>query len=247
VQESDYPGAGANSPLWDSWQIEQLGAWLRQLPAGSAVMACNDVRARQIVRAAAAVGLRVPEDVAVLGVNNDPTWCELSTPEISSIAVNSFDAGCRAAELLDGWMAGRVPASLEVRIEPVGVVARKSTDVLSLRDRKVALALDYIKEHACRGINVEQVINFVHASRSLMESRFRRYVGHSPQAEIRRVQVERIRHLLTTTDLALKEIADQAGFAHVEYMCVLFKRMTGETMGQFRRNVRAQEQVRALA
>ncbi len=247
IHETDYPGAGVDSPLWDAWQVDQLSAWLRAQPPGSAVMACNDNRARQIVRAAAVAGLRVPEDIAVLGVNNDPAWCELSSPEISSIAQDTFEAGSRAVEQLAAWMAGQPPAAPELRIDPVGVVARKSTDVLSLRDHKVAVALDFIREHACRGLTVDEVVNHVHASRSLMESRFRRYVGHSPQAEIRRVQVDRIRHMLGTTDLTLKEIADQAGFVHVEYMCVLFKRLTGETMGQYRRNIRAQEQQRALA
>lgn len=246
VHESQQPGPGQDAQLWDAWQIDQLSAWLRSLPRGTGVMACHDHRAHQLVRAAALAGLRVPEDLAVLGVNNDPTWCELSSPDISSIAINAFDAGCRAAEQLDAWMRGQRPERLEHRIDPAGVVARRSTDVLSLRDKKVAAALDFIKERACRGVTVEEVVVHVHASRSLMESRFRRYVGHSPQAEIRRVQVDRIRHLLGTTDLTLKEIADQAGFAHVEYMCVLFKRVTGETMGQYRRNVRAQEQLRAL-
>jgi len=244
VHEIEYPG---DSPAWDAWQIDLLASWLRKLQPGSAVMACNDVRALQVVRAAGAAGLRVPEDVAVLGVNNDTGWCELATPEISSVAPNFFEAGLRAAEHLAGLMAGRKPASLDLRIEPAGLVARQSTDVLALRDKKVATALDYIRAHACRGLTVEEVMGQVHASRSQMESRFRRYLGHSPQAEIRRVQVEKIRHLLSTTDLSLKEIADQAGFVHVEYMCVLFKRLTGGTMGQYRRNVSAQEQVRALA
>lgn len=244
VHEIEYPG---ESPVWDSWQIALLASWLRQLPTGSAVMACNDIRALQVVRAAGTAGLRVPEDVAVLGVNNDTGWCELATPAISSVAPNFFEAGLRAAEQMDGLLNGRKPAVMDVRIEPAGLVARQSTDVLALRDKKVATALDFIREHACHGITVEQVVEQVHASRSQMESRFRRYLGRSPQAEIRRVQVEKIRHLLATTDLSLKEIADQAGFVHVEYMCVLFKRLTGETMGQYRRNVSAQEQVRAPA
>jgi len=244
VHEVEYTG---ESPEWDSWQIDLLAVWLRGLSAGTAVMACHDVRALQVIRAAGSAGLRVPEDVAVLGVNNDTGWCELSTPEISSVAPNFFEAGLRAAGQLDGFLNGRKPAVMDVRIEPAGLVARQSTDVLALRDKKVATALEYIQAHACRGITVEDVMAQVHASRSQMESRFRRYLGHSPQAEIRRVQVEKIRHLLSTTDLSLKEIADQAGFVHVEYMCVLFKRLTGGTMGQYRRNVSAQEQIRALA
>jgi len=237
----------ADSPMWDGGQNEMLGAWLRQLPRESAVMACNDNWALQLLRAAVSTGLDVPHDVAVLGVNNDTQWCMLATPEISSVAINSFEAGHCAAEQLDILMNGGAPVTRDFRIDPIGVVARQSTEVLSLRDHKVAAAIKYIQEHACRGITVDDVVREVHASRSQLESRFRRFIGRSPQAQIRHVQVDHIRHLLSTTDCSLKEIADQTGFAHVEYMCVLFKRLTGETMGQYRRDVRAQEQVQALA
>lgn len=245
IHEVDYPTL--ESPVWDAQQIELLGAWLRELPRGTAVMACNDIRALQVIRAAAAVGLRVPEDIAVLGANNDTNWCELASPEISSVALNFFDTGFRAAEQLDALIDGQVPTKLDIRIDPVGVVERGSTDVIARRDPKVAAALQFIYLNACRGITVEEVAAQVHASRSQMECRFRRYLGHSPQVEIRRVQVEKIRHLLSSTDLTLKEIADQVGFDHVESLCVVFKRVTGETMGQYRKNIRAQEQVRALA
>ncbi len=106
--------------------------------------------------------------------------------------------------------------------------------MLALRDRNVALALAYIREHACEDIKVDQVLRHVFVSRSQLEHKFRRYVGHSPQVEIRRVQVARIRQLLAETDLPLKKIAEQTGFEHMEYMCVMFKRITGETPGQYR-------------
>lgn len=245
VHETD--SLGDNAFAGDAWQVEHLGVWLRGLPKGPAVMACNDIRALQLVWAARAAGLRVPEDIAVMGANNDTEWCELASPEISSVALNHFEIGARAAAQLDALIEGCVPAVPDQRVEPVGVVERASTNTLALRDPKVAIALKFIQENACRGITVEEVVAQVHASRSQMESRFRRYLGRSPQAEIRRVQVEKIRHLLTTTDCCLKEIADQTGFDHVEYMSVLFKRLTGETPGQYRRNIQAQERVRALA
>lgn len=245
VHETDT--AGSNAIAGDTWQVGCLGVWLRGLPRGTAVMACNDIRALQLVWAAKLVGLRVPEDIAVMGANNDSGWCELAAPEISSVALNHFEIGARAAAQLDALIEGRAPMAMDLRVEPVGVVERDSTNTLALRDPKVATALKFIQENACRGITVEEVVAQVHASRSQMESRFRRYLGRSPQAEIRRVQVEKIRHLLTTTDLSLKEIADQTGFDHVEYLSVLFKRLTGETPGQYRRNIQAQERVRALA
>ncbi len=119
---------------------------------------------------------------------------------------------------------------------------RGSTDILAMRDPKVAAAVDYIREHACRGVTVDDVVARVHASRSQLENRFRRFLGRSPQMEIRRVQLARIQTLLAQTDLSLKEIAERTGFMHVEYMCVLFKRVTGETPGQYRRKARTVEE-----
>jgi LacI family transcriptional regulator len=224
------------TPAWDERQTAVLAAWLRSLPEEVAVMACNDQRARQLVRAALAAGLEVPQTVAVLGVGNDPVRCEISEPEISSIEVNGFEAGRKAAEWLEHLMNGEELPESVLRIEPLGVIARKSSDVLAKRDANVAKALAYIHAHACQGITVDQVVDQVFASRSQLENKFRRYIGRSPQAEIRHTQVTRIRHLLAETNLTLKEIAEQTGFVHVEYMCVLYKRLTGETPGSYRRN-----------
>jgi LacI family transcriptional regulator len=224
------------TPAWDEKQLAVLATWLRTLPEESAVMACNDKRARQVIRAALAAGLEVPQTVAVLGVGNDLVRCEISEPEISSVAVNGFETGRKAAEQLERLMQGEELAEARLRIEPLGVIARKSSDVLAKRDANVAKALAYIHAHACRGITVDEVVNQVFASRSQLENKFRRYIGRSPQAEIRLTQLTRIRHLLAETNLTLKEIAEQAGFVHVEYMCVLYKRLTGETPGSYRRN-----------
>lgn len=236
-----------SDPGWDAAQIEQLAAWLARLPHGAAVMACDDDRARQLARAATLAQMRVPEDVAIIGVNNHIDRCNQEEPSLSSVATNDFEAGVRAAEQMELLMNGGRVKTAERRIEPVGVVVRRSTNTLAMRDAKVAAAVDYIREHACSGITVDQVVAQVHASRSQLESRFRRFLGHSPQVEIRRVQIEKIRSLLAETDLSLKEIADRTGFVHVEYMCVLFKRVAGETLGQYRRNQGAQERERALA
>jgi LacI family transcriptional regulator len=119
-------------------------------------------------------------------------------------------------------------------VEPLGVVTRHSTDILAVEDRNVAAALSFIREQACRGITVEEVLQHAHASRSQMERKFRQHIGRSPQSEIRRVQLRKIRQLLLETDFPLKRIAELTGFEHMEYMCVLFKRMTGMSPGTYR-------------
>ena len=233
----DVDDPGDVTPFWDAKQITTLGGWLRRLPKPAAVMACNDLRALQIVSAAQAAGLLVPEEVAVLGANNDTIRCELSEPPMSSVATNAFQSGYQAAEQLAQLMAGQ-PASVDVRrVEPVGVVTRQSTDILAMGDKNVAAAVSYIREHAYRGISVDEVLRHAFSSRSQLEKKFRRFIGRSPQAEIRRVQVEKIRQLLFETNFPLKKIAELAGFEHVEYMCVVFKRLTGDSPGSFRKKV----------
>ncbi len=233
VFEVDYPGD--MTPTWDEEQTEVLAQWLVSLPKPVGVLCCNDMRALQVIAACQSAGLLVPEEIAVLGANNDAIRCDLSFPPLSSVEPDPFQSGFRAAEMLDTLMRGETPAETYLRIDPRGVVARQSSDVLAVDDRNVAAALSYIREHACSGITVNAVLKHAAASRSQLEKKFRLYFGRSPQAEIRRVQVDRIKQLLIDTEYPLKRIAELAGFEHVEYMSVVFKRLTGITPGEFRR------------
>lgn len=234
-QLSDIPYPGAMSPEWDDGQTAELGAWLKTLPKPVGVMACNDMRALQLLAAAHALGLLVPEEVAILGANNDSTRCELAYPSLSSVAADPFQSGYLAAELLSMLVRKEHLKSVDVRVDPIGVVTRQSTDLLAIEDRSMAAALAFIRENACKGITVEDVIRRASASRSLLEKKFREHLGRSPHAEIRRVQVAKIKQLLFETDFPLKKIAELTGFEHVEYMCVLFKRSTGTSPGTYRR------------
>jgi len=232
VFEVDYPGDA--TPFWEEEQIGKLAGWLKGLPKPIGIMACVDLHAQQLISAAHTAGLLVPEEVAVLGANNDTIRCELADPALSSVAPNAFQSGYRAAALLGDLLLGIKPKSYDQRVEPLGVVTRHSTDVLAVEDRNVAAALSFIRERACYGITVNQVLEHAHASRSQMERKFRQCIGRSPQSEIRRVQLRKIRQLLLETDFPLKRIAELTGFEHMEYMCVLFKRMTGISPGSYR-------------
>lgn len=233
VFDVEYPGNV--TPRWDSQQNAAVGEWLRRLPKPVGVMACVDMRAFQVIGAAETAGVLVPEEVALLGANNDAIRCDLSYPPLSSVAPNAFESGYRAAELLDRMMQGENPGPVDLRIEPLGVVTRPSSDVLAIHDPNVAAALRHIREQACQGLTVAQLSHHAHASRSQLERKFRRYLGRSPQAEIRRVQTTKIKELLRETDFPLKKIAAIAGFEHVEYMCVAFKRTTGHAPGAYRK------------
>jgi LacI family transcriptional regulator len=233
VFDVDYPGD--LTPFWDTKQTAALANWLRGLPKPVAVMACNDMRGHQVAAAAEAAGLLVPEEVAILGANNDTYRCEMTYPPLSSVAPNAYQSGYQAAELLEQMMTGQVIGQLDRRIEPLEVITRHSTDVLAIDDKNVAAALSFIRENACKGITVDAVLKHAFVSRSQLEKKFRRFLGRSPQAEIRRVQVAKIRQLLFETDFPLKKIAELTGFEHVEYMCVVYKRLTGEAPGAYRR------------
>ena len=223
-----------------------LRSWLRGLPEETSLMAHDDVSALRVIRAAEAIGRSVPDELAVLGASNDCTRCELGDPPLSSVAANPSLAGQRSAEHLARLMAGdRLPV-VDQKVSPIGVVARRSTDICDARDENMRRALAFVRQHACEGISVKSVLQHVRMSRSQLESKFRRYVGRSPQAEIRRLQVQRASQLLIDTNLSVKEIAGQVGFKYVEYMSVVFKRATGEAPGRFRHNFEACERTRTL-
>jgi LacI family transcriptional regulator len=236
---------GPTTPFWVEKQIGMLSDWLKKLPKPIGVMACIDLRAQQLIAAAHAADILVPEEVAILGTNNDTVRCELAYPALSSIAPNAFQSGYRAASILSDMLAGRKAVAIDERIEPLGVVTRHSTDILAVDDPNVAEALNFIRENACRGITVDQVVQHAHTSRSQMEQKFRHHIGRSPKAEIRRVQLKRIRQLLVETDFPLKRIAELTGFEHMEYMCVLFKRMTGASPGSYRNRMQDKTNLRS--
>lgn len=238
VLDRNYPGTytGGCTPKWESEEIEHIARWLMDLPKPVGVMSCNDYRALQVLHAARHAGFRVPEDVAVLGANDDDARCELANPPLSSVATNHLRSGYVAAEVLDHLMNRRTLDRLILTVDPIEVVTRQSTDVLAVDDPKIAKAVSFINQNACRGTNVDAVCRHAGIARTQLEEKFRKYFLRTPQSEIRRVQLVRIRQLLQDTDLSLDSISELTGFKHPEYLIVFFKREMGESPGRFRRN-----------
>jgi LacI family transcriptional regulator len=212
----------------------EVARWLDELPKPVGLMACNDIRGQQVLNACREVGIAVPEEVAVLGVDNDDVLCDLSYPTLSSVVPDTRRIGYEAAGLLERMMGGQPPPAGDICIPPLGVVTRRSTDVLAIEDRHLARAVRYLREHACEGITVEDVLANVPMSRSVFERRFARLFGRSPKAEILRARLDRVKQLLAETEIPVKQIATKAGFEHPEYMNVIFKQRTGQTPGQYR-------------
>lgn len=225
---------GPRAPTWDDDQ-KAIARWIKSLPKPLGVMTCNDVRGQHVLDACRRINVAVPEAVAVIGVDNEDPLCDLCDPPLSTVVPDAQRIGYEAAEMLDALMSAKAAAGRCNRlIAPLGVVTRQSTDLLAIPDADVAAAVRYIREFACRGTAVADVLRHVPISRSLLERRFRQYLGRSPQAEIRSVQLKRVRQLLAETDLPLKRIAQLTGFEHPEYLSVVFKRQTGQTPGQYR-------------
>ena len=211
-------------------------SWLSELNPPFAVMACNDVRGQHVIDACSKLYYSVPEQVAVLGVDNDDLLCRVCSPPLSSVIPNASAVGFKAAEMLAHLMSGNTSAPASQLVQPVGVTTRQSTDVVAIDDKEVAAALRYIREHACRGVSVDEVVRHSTVSRSTLERQVRKYLGRTPQEEIRYVQIKRAQELMLTTDLPAEQIAILCGFEYPEYFFTLFKKVSGVTTTEFRKN-----------
>lgn len=220
-----------------TWGLEQtaIAAWLNKLPKPVGVLACHDPRAQQVLESCRLANLRVPEEVAVLGVDDDEVLCELTNPALSSIWVDHEQAGYEAAALLDRALRGKRVAERTLYTCAVRVSARPSTDVLAMDDRDLAAALRYIRENAAQGIGVPDVLAQVPISRSALERGLKAAIGRTPGAEITRLQLERVKELLTQTDLSLAAIAHRSGYPYLQHLATLFKSRFGVTLAEYRR------------
>ena len=219
---------------WEKHQ-DDLAAWVAELPKPVGVMACTDQLGFFLLDACARAGVAVPEEVAVVGVENEESLCTMAMPTLSSVKFNAERIGYEAAAMLDRLMAGEETPTEPVLIEPLGVVTRGSSDVVAIDDPEIAQAVRFIRETACDGIAVTDILKEIAVSRSALERRMRAVLGRSPNAEITRVRVERAKELLISTDQPLTTIARRTGFQTPQYLVQVFRRQVGVTPGQFRR------------
>ncbi len=228
-----------------TWQKEKRGLmkWLKSLPTPIGIMACYDIKAQQLLDVCREVNLAVPEQVAVIGADNDRLLCELSEPPLTSVIPNSKRAGYEAAQLLDQMMSGQDVKPDALLVEPLGVETRRSTDILAIDDQYVASAVQFIRHHACSGINVADVLRNVPLSRRVLESRFQKYLGRTPHQEITRLKIDRVKQLLSETGLSLQVIADRTGYQHVEYLTVAFRKLVGVPPSEYRRTVQQERKL----
>jgi LacI family transcriptional regulator len=222
-----------------SWREEMplVVAWLKTLPRPVALMACDDNRGRQVLDACLSSGLKVPEDVAVVGVDNDHLFGNLSNQPLSSVALNLSKAGYEAAELLDLMMQGKETKPRRIVIEPLWVVPRHSSDLIAVKDPHVAAALRFIVEHAREAIGVNNVVRETGISRRGLEIRFQTILGKSIREEIQRVRLGCAKQLLIESNLSVERIALLTGFCSLSHLGSTFRLANGMTPAQYRRNM----------
>ncbi len=226
--------SGRRGPESQVADQKKLIAWLEALPKPVGIMAMNDVRGRHVTEACKLADIDVPQDVGVIGVDNEQLLCELSDPPLSSVDMNSYQIGREGAAVLDVMMQ-RGRARKPINIRPAGVVARGSTNRIVTDDELVALAAGYIEQHVRQGINVDDVLDFVRVSRSNLERRFTASLDCTPRQYIERVRLELARQLLTSSDQTIVEVAEAVGYRDVRRLHEALQRSDGRTPGQVRR------------
>lgn len=215
--------------------FRQLQDWLRGLPKPVATMVCSDQRGLELLEACLSEGLSVPEEIAVVGVDNDTALCEISAPPLSSVRGGHFQVGYEAARLLDALLGGTAPPGEPILVRPNGLVERESSNQRAIADPQVAKGVRFIREHLGEGITNDSISRAAGLSRTLFQKRFREATGQSVREFILARRVERALLLIRSSDLPLAEVAEICGFRHQEYLGQVVKSATGETPGAIRR------------
>jgi LacI family transcriptional regulator len=215
-----------------------IAAWLKSIPKPVALMSCNDDRSMDVLAACKIAGCRVPDDVAILGVDNDELICNFSYPQLSSITLSTERAGYEAAKVLDKLMRGQKIAEneKEVTILPLHVVTRQSTDIMAIEDKDVAGAVSFIRRHPREIIQVGDVAQAVGLSRRALEQHFRKALDHSVHDEIKYTRVNQMANMLIGTNLSISQIAKLLGYPYAtNNISRYFKQQKGMSPLDYRR------------
>lgn len=222
-------------PNWDRAQRERVAkAWLAGLKPPTAIFACDDLMSRVLADECGDCGLRVPDDIAILGVDNTESLCESSTISLSSIDPDLHRMGLEAGRIIDVILSGKQPPISPILIPPREVIQRRSTNAAAFDDPEVAAIVRYLQQNACDEITVDSACRHVAVSRRQMERRFLAAVGRPMGHEIRRLRIDRARELLVSTNLALADIAVRCGYEHLSSFSSAFREIVGITPSSYR-------------
>lgn len=223
--------------LWKK-SMQKTRRWLHRLRKPVAIFCCDDVPARHLADICGQAGLKVPDDVALLGLGDDELECQLAEPALSSIAVPSQRIGYEAAAILDRLMSGEAWPQKPLLLPPLQVITRCSTDIMAVDDATIRAALQYIRQHAWGELRVADLVREIAVGRRPLERRFREVLGRSVLEEIHKVRVQRAKELLLETDLSVTIVAARVGFSSVRRLDVLFRKLVGMPPTEYRQQSR---------
>jgi LacI family transcriptional regulator len=235
-----YEPPRANHVLLPKWRdIQRKGAtdWLLSLPRPVGIFTVSPAAASRLLDLSRGLGLTAPEEIAVVTATEDPTICDVTTPPLSSVDLNSAGVGYAAAAMLDRMMEGQSPPKHTLWLPPNRVTIRKSTEILAIADPDVVQAIRFIRQYACQGIGVPQVVGTVGLSRRVLERKCRQHLGRTPRKEIMRVRIEHAKLLLGQTDMLIEKIAQKCGFRDSRNFARDFMREVKSTPRQYRKNL----------
>jgi LacI family transcriptional regulator len=227
------PGGDQQSIPWNT-HLASLVDWLQELPRPIGVLCWSAARGRQVTEACHYAGIRVPDDVAVLGGDYDELMSHISSPPLSTIDQPAEQIGYEAARLLEDMMHGKNVPKGPILFPPTRIAVRQSTDILAIDDKMVRDALRLIRERAHDGVRVSEVVRELDVARRALEQRFVRLIGRTPAAEIRRVRIDEAKRLLVDSDRTIAAIGRASGFGNQELFSRVFRRSVGLTPSQFR-------------
>lgn len=222
-------------PLW-SYKESSLSDWLKGLPKPIGLMTCDDNQGQHVTEACKAASIQVPEQISVLGVDNDSAICNLSDPPLSSISLNTEKAGFETAQLLNKMMLGSADHFHDIIVEPLKVITRRSTDFLAITDKEISKALHFIYYHHKEKICVDDVVNATALSRRVLEKRFQLVLKRSILDEINTLRIEHVKQLLEETELSISEISIACGYTDVKNLSRYFRSREDISPMEFRKN-----------
>lgn len=223
-----------HTKVWSHYQREALD-WLRSLAKPVGLFACNDDCGQRIMEICRFAGLAVPDEIGVIGTDNDEVICGLTDPPMSSIAMNFQRAGYEAARALDRLIQGKSALSSRIITEASGIAARRSTDFVAAEDPHLRKALRFIRDGARHTVSVADVAAASGLSRRSLEKAFRNQIGRTILEEIRRVRTDQIAHFLVETELTVAQIADALDFPDVQHVARYFRAVKRVSPTAFRR------------
>lgn len=235
-EEGFVPDVYAGKASSPSDEKIRLLIWLNKLPLPTGIMACADERGRELVELCVSSGIRVPDGIGVIGVDDDELLCDLAPVPLSSVANTAEQCGFEAVKRIIQLLERRKGASLkpDIVVEPSGCAGRLSTDFINTEDLALAKAVRFIREHAREPAGVADVAQACGLSRRVLEKRFRKNLGISIYAEIRRVRVDLFARLLLESNRTVAEISEQLRFEGIEHVSRYFKAQTGMTPREYR-------------